>query len=130
MPMDQAAEHFPIHDALEADIRELTPIVYRHAEKLGAGREREAVGEGLREFVAAEAAEAAGADSSSDEVSSTRPPAAPTSAILSDLPAYFADLPTDVRLEIEKLIDLAWHKGSRKAFREARSRSPHTVDAL
>ena len=56
---------------------------------------------------------------------------APGSASQStSLPAYAQNAPEEVRLKIERLIDLAWHKGIWRAVQEAKSNDPLTIDAL
>jgi len=47
------------------------------------------------------------------------------------LPAYMSGEPADVRFQVEKLIDLAWHKSVKTAVKFARkSGDPLVIDAL
>ncbi len=48
----------------------------------------------------------------------------------SSLPQYAQNAPEGIRLKIEKLIDLAWHKGIWRAVQEAKSGDPLIIDAL
>lgn len=48
----------------------------------------------------------------------------------SPLPAYTQSEPADVKLKIEKLLDLAWHKGIRHAAKEAALAGPLFLDAF
>lgn len=46
------------------------------------------------------------------------------------LPNYLADSPIEIKFQVEKLIDLAWHKGIMTAVKEARRREPLVLDAF
>ncbi len=46
------------------------------------------------------------------------------------LPDYLKDSPADIRLQVEKLIDLAMHYGVKKAARAANQSSAFIVDAF
>ncbi len=46
------------------------------------------------------------------------------------LPSYMQDAPAAEKLVVEKLIDLAWHKGIAAAIGEARKQGPLTLDAF
>lgn len=55
-------------------------------------------------------------------------PSAPNPA--SPLPGYAQAEPADVKLKIEKLLEMAWHKGVRQAAKEAASAGPLVLDAF
>ena len=46
------------------------------------------------------------------------------------LPAYMKDVTPDVRLEVERLVDLAFHEGILKANEAAQAHSPFVLDAF
>ena len=46
------------------------------------------------------------------------------------LPSYMQSAPPGEKLIVERLIDLAWHKGIAAAVQEARSRHPLIMDAF
>ena len=46
------------------------------------------------------------------------------------LPSYLASASDEVKLEVERLVDLAFHKGLARAFREAATRPPNIFDAF
>lgn len=47
-----------------------------------------------------------------------------------NLPDYTQAEPADVKLKIEKLLDLAWHKGVKHAAKEASAAGPLILDAF
>ena len=56
--------------------------------------------------------------------------AATTAAEATVLPKYMSDEPADVRFQVEKLIDLAWHKSIVAAVKVARKSPPLILDAF
>ncbi len=54
----------------------------------------------------------------------------PAGGYASPLPGYAQSEPADVKLKIEKLLDLAWHKGIRNAAKEASLAGPLVLDAF
>ncbi len=60
----------------------------------------------------------------------TSPSSGTSQSQSSSLPSYAQNAPEEARLKIEKLIDLAWHKGIWRAVQEARNNDPLTIDAL
>jgi hypothetical protein len=46
------------------------------------------------------------------------------------LPSYAAGMPPEIKLEIERLLDLAFHKGIMQANEEARQHEPFVLDAF
>lgn len=58
-------------------------------------------------------------------------PATPGAATTSPLPDYAQSAPAEIKLEIEYLLDLAFHEGLAKANREAvKSGNPFVLDAF
>ena len=55
---------------------------------------------------------------------------AETSAPSPILPNYLQNADQEVRLKVEQLVDLAWHKGIRTAVKEAEKSGSFFVDAL
>lgn len=53
-----------------------------------------------------------------------------TSAPSPALPNYLQNASQEVRLQVERLVDLAWHKGIRAAVKEAEKSGAFFVDAL
>ncbi len=113
MPQEISPEHL----AIEQDIAAISAdLKARKAAEGGISKEdlKSAIGARI-EAAPASAAATAGK------------PSQPTS---SSLPAYAQNAPEGIRLKIEKLIDIAWHKGIWRAVQEARSSDPLTLDAL
>lgn len=48
----------------------------------------------------------------------------------SSLPQYIQQESADVQLKVEKLLDMAWHKGVAKTFKEARKSGQLILDAF
>ncbi len=46
------------------------------------------------------------------------------------LPEYLETAPKDIKLEVEKLLDLAWHKGIAAAAQEAKKNEPLIIDGF
>lgn len=57
-------------------------------------------------------------------------PAAPVQPTPSPLPEYLKAAPAEVKLAVEKLLDLAWHKGINAAFKKAQKQGPLILDAF
>lgn len=55
-------------------------------------------------------------------------PMPPSPSLGSPLPNYAQDLPAEVKLRVENLLDLAWHKGLNAAVREVKKGDPLTMD--
>jgi len=107
------------HEALEADIQALAKEVKREREaqenkNLG---ERELLKQAIRVLPPAP-----------PPVQGQQPPAPPSAN--SPLPAYAQNSPAEVKLEIEYLIDFAFHHGIAKATAEARKSPPFVLDAF
>jgi len=105
------------HEALEADIGRLT-------EEIGKHRERP------------EAQSLSGEELVKQSLKSmTGPPpqhkgSAPKEEAAGPLPQYAQTAPAGAKLEIEHLLDMAFHAGIEKASAEARKSSPFVLDAF
>ncbi len=115
LPMEQNFEHA----AIEQDIKELTKEI---KDKGLSEQGRQALQSVLKEKMSASSG-AAGQPS-------VPPPPAGGSAPASPLPGYMQSEPADVRLKVEKLLDLAWHKGIQHAAKEAAISGPLVLDAF
>lgn len=102
------------HAALERDIKRLTAELKKNPEK-----GKEALKTALQSQIAP-----AGEDVSA-QIQPAKPPATSVS-----LPHYL-DKETDlVKLKVEKLLDMAFHKGIKRAAVEARDSGPLIMDAF
>ena len=54
----------------------------------------------------------------------------PSAQLNSALPNYLQKEPAEVKLKVEKLLDLAWHSGIKIAAMEARDSGPIVLDAF
>ncbi len=106
------------HSALERDIQELAKEV---KERGLTDQGRQALQTVLKERMTT----APGAPLTPPAPSPTQP-AQPSP----NLPDYTKSEPADVKLKIEKLLDLAWHKGVKHAAREAAVAGPLVLDAF
>lgn len=104
------------HEALEADMK----ILAREVSRLRETPENKAVGEKelLKQAIA------------SLPSVSVPPPAPPATTSNSPLPDYAQNAPAEVKLEIEYLIDIAFHHGIAKADVEARKSPAFVLDAF
>jgi hypothetical protein len=112
---DQLSQNFE-HKALEADIKVLAAEIRKHIERpetKNMGGE-EILKQAIRSF----------------PVSAPTPkvPVAQTNA--SPLPEYAQSAPAEVKLEIEYLLDMAFHHGLAKADALARKSPPFVLDAF
>ena len=112
--MDQFTSEFK-HDALEADMKQLAEEVQKFRERPEG---RNISGE---ELVKRSIQSVAPAPQAADESGMSSP---------GPLPAYAAGAPAETKLEIEYLLDLAFHKGIAKANSEAAKSSPFVMDAF
>lgn len=103
------------HTALEADIKRLAAEVQAHREKFEAQRlsDQEILRKSVQSFGDVQPASAVQAQPSD-----------------SPLPDYAKDAPAEAKLEIEYLLDLAFHHGIDKANNEAKKSSPFIMDAF
>ena len=112
---DQPSPKFE-HAALEADIKALAAEVKRHRERPEAQTmsEKELLKQAIRSLPPV----AVSAGSPSEPVSK------------SPLPAYAQSASPETKLEIEYLIDVAFHQGFAKANALARKSPPFVLDAF
>ncbi len=116
-PMAENIQPSLEHSALERDIQELAKEV---KEKGLSDQGRQALQTVLKERVAA---------TPSVPVAPSPAPAQPAQPS-PNLPDYTKSEPADVKLKIEKLLDLAWHKGVKHAAKEAAIAGPLVLDAF
>ena len=110
--MDQKFEHVE----LEKDIERLAAEV-----KEKGGTTPEAQREAVKQAVAKEIYPAS---------ETSVPKQTEVSAPSPILPNYLQNASHEVRLKVEQLVDLAWHKGIRAAVKEAEKSGSFFVDAL
>lgn len=114
---DQLSENFE-HLALEADIKVLASEIRKNRER-PEGKEMNGE-ELLREAISSFPANAA--------PSTTTP--VPQKASTSPLPQYAQNAPAEVKLEIEYLLDVAFHHGIARADAEAKKSPAFVLDAF
>ena len=110
---DQFTPEFK-HEALEADMQQLAAEIRRHRER------PETRGLNEKELLKRSVASMTQPEG---EKGSAAAPASP-------LPSYTDNLPAEAKLEIEYLLDLAFHKGIATANAEAKKSTPFVVDAF
>ena len=103
------------HAALEQEIKELAKEI---KERGLAEKGKEAVRAVIKEQIGGAAA----------PVSPATPPASASAS--GSLPAYLNKESPEVKLKVEKLLDMALHKGIKTAGAEARNMPPLIVDAF
>ena|SRR3989344_8786664 len=104
------------HSALEQDIKRLST----EAKERGvAEKGKEVLKTVIKEQVT---------PTSPGDVVPVQPTVPPTSSI--SLPHYMEGEKDLVKLKVEKLLDLAWHKGIKRASEEARDSGPIVLDAF
>jgi len=103
------------HSALERDIQELSQEVKE------AGSE-----ERTREVIRSSVAEKIYGPGVIPKPSAS--PAPPPPSLGSPLPHYAENLPAEVKLKVENLLDLVWHKGIDNAVKEVKKSDPLTMD--
>jgi hypothetical protein len=115
---DQLSPSFE-HEALEADIKTLAQEIQRRRERPESKNlsERELLKQAIK------------------GLPSVAPPSPPPEPVKqppskSPLPAYAQNMPAEIKLEIEYLIDLAFHQGVAKATAEAKESSNFVLDAF
>lgn len=104
--------------ALEADIQSLAQEIEKHRER---PENREASGQELIKKAIR---------SLPPVMTTDAPPAPPKDTDKNPLPTYAQGAPAEVRLEIEYLLDLAFHQGIAKAAAEARKSPDFVQDAF
>ena len=108
------------HASLEQDIERLSAEI---KERGLAGKGKEGVKTVVKEQTAPEMP----VGPSGRPELPTAPPPVPVNPAL---PNYLQNEPAEVKLKVEKLLDLAWHKGIKKAADEARNSGPVILDAF
>ncbi|MFH1246712.1 MAG: hypothetical protein V1489_02985 [Candidatus Liptonbacteria bacterium] len=118
--MDQNVEK--IEQALEVDVRRLAEEVKDHRERpelQGAG-DREIVRHAIQSMT----------HDDDNKSAPAQPAIASGNVIQNPLPDYAANAPAETKLEIEYLLELAFHKGILAASGEAKKSSPFVRDAF
>ena len=105
------------HAALEKEIGNLAAEVRKRVSPETSEIKREDIGKILSEKIYP-----ADSTSSRQDDSTQKPSPA--------LPNYLQQASSEVKLEVEELVDLAWHKGVARAVKEARKKGKLYVDAL
>src|SRR3989338_3113770 len=101
------------HSALEQDIERLTGDI-KERKIIGVVEQKRAIKESLGQVIKP-------APTSSQPASRTQS---------NVLPSYLQDAPDIIKLKVEKLLDLAWHKGVLAAANKAKKGDPLILDAL
>lgn len=102
------------HAALEREIDSLAAEVKKRISPETAEIKKEDVGKFLAEKIYPAEQQAGAAEKK----------------LSSALPDYLQQASPEVKLEVEELVDLAWHKGIVKAVKKARKKGQLYVDAL
>lgn len=103
------------HATLEADIKKLSAEI---KERGISEKGKEALKTIVKEQISAPA----------PSVPPVQPAIPPASSV--SLPSYMDGEKDLVKLKVEKLLDLAWHKGIKRASEEARDSGPIVLDAF
>ncbi len=114
---DQLSQSFE-HAALEADIKILVGEIQKHRE--APEGENLAGKELLKQAI----------KSLPQAVSQDQVPPSPSASAKSSLPDYAQNASPEVKLEIEYLLDIAFHQGIAKANAEAQKSPPFVLDAF
>ncbi len=107
------------HESLEKEIQELSV----NLKNKSIAEKRDAIKVSLAEKIGLN-------NSSSAQAPSVPVQSATTAHSSSILPPYATNLPEELQLEVEKLVDLAWHKGIDVAIASARQSGPMVLDML
>ncbi len=107
---------FSPHESLEREIQELSLDIKNKS----IAEKREAIKSSLAEKIGL------GASSDFSVVKQSTTTTHPSSV----LPAYAASMPEELQLKVEKLVDMAWHKGIDAAILEARKSGAVVLDML
>jgi hypothetical protein len=109
-----------MHESLERDIRELETKLEALKGQKEAARPREVV----KEHLAPRIYRGLPPKAAAAKPTSAKKPSSPT------LPDYMEDYSDEAKLQVEKLIDLAWHKGIEAAAEKARREGAFMLDAF
>lgn len=101
------------HPALEQDIERLA-VEIREQKAVDPERQKEIIKRSLGGYI-------------QESWSAGKPPAGAQPSVL---PNYLQDAPADVKFQVEKLLDLAWHKGITIAIKEAKKAGALILDAF
>jgi hypothetical protein len=110
----QSLPEFKSHEVLEADIKQLVAEIQKHQER---PETRSLTGPELLK-------------KSIQSMTAAQQPAPPTEPAAGPLPQYAENAPTETKLEIEYLLDMAFHHGIAKANSEAMKSNPFVLDAF
>lgn len=107
------------HEILEADIKRLSQEIKKHLEKPEASKlsGHEILKKSIKSYTAVNI------PTTGEKKEEAEQPASP-------LPAYLREASPEEKLEIEALLDLAYHEGILKADKEARKSSFFILDAF
>ena len=111
---EQSPPEFKGHEALEADIKQLVAEIRKHEER---PETRSLTGPELLK-------------KSIQSMTAVAQPAQPGEPSSGPLPQYAQSAPAETKLEVEYLLDVAFHHGITKANTEAMKSSPFVVDAF
>lgn len=112
-------EELTPHESLEREIKELSLDLKNKS----IAEKRETIKNSLAKKIELSSAP-------TTQSSSALPQQTATAHSSSILPPYAANLPEELQLKVEKLVDMAWHKGIDAAIAEARKSGPMVVDML
>lgn len=103
------------HQALEDDMKQLAKEIGRHRESPETGhlRDEALLKRSVQSFTTA-----------------SNGPIAPPTDLQNPLPQYITESDPEVKIEVEYLLDVAFHQGILKADREARKTNPFVLDAF
>lgn len=110
------------HASIESEIQKLSEELGMRAEKK-EGNHKEAVREALKERVYTHTPTA-------PETIPASPSGGPRTGNSTVLPSYLEDAPTGIKLKVEQLVDMAYHKGIMAAVGEARKGGALVLDAF
>lgn len=117
MPGEQ--QQFELHAALERDIARLSEEIGRHREKpeFKEAAGRELIRESLKSFPPLPAAPSVSTPQTEEGSNAL-------------LPSYMKDDPAEIKLRVEKLLELALHNGLGRGLTEARKAGSYVLDAF
>lgn len=115
------------HEILEADIQRLVQEIkaQKERETIGNLSDKEIVKEALKSLADLPQSQPSQSQNQSSQSSQSR-----LESSSSFLPDYIKDASPEIKLEVEYLLDLAFHEGLAKANAEAKKSSPFILDAF
>ncbi len=111
---EQSLPEFKGHEAIEADIKQLVAEIRKHEER---PETRSLTGPEIIK-------------KSIQSMTAAGQPAQPSEPSSGPLPQYAQSAPAETKLEVEYLLDVAFHHGIAKANAEAARSSPFVIDAF